>query len=437
MSIFWNVRKIYKVCFSVNKSMYYLDYVTLFVGLTVLLIGSITDIKKREVPDWISHGLIYFGFAYGIIKSVIYWSINPIIASIVGFIIFFGIGYLMYIFGQWGGGDTKILMGLGSLVGISIIGNEKNFFLLTFIVNVLFVGAIYGFLWSIGLAIRKRQIFIKTLKEFTLQKGILKLRVTVLIFSITGLVLLLFLPPQIRLIIFAVVCLIFLIFYVWIFVKVTEKSCMIKEVEVDKLTEGDWILDSIVLDKRKFLNTKNKILGEKNLKIIENFYKNNDPYVPITKKILFLNFNTKKKLSCIQEGDEISKRLRIGNLLIEKGQIIDADDIYKFNKFIRKNSLTDVNIKKSYFFGNYIRKVSPDTLRSSDYLLEDIEKAYIVCSPKDLGVSKEQILDLIELKKIGKIKKILVKEGIPFVPSFFIAFIFNIFAGQWFLLFYK
>ncbi|GIU69536.1 MAG: hypothetical protein KatS3mg002_0772 [Candidatus Woesearchaeota archaeon] len=46
------------------------------------------------------------------------------------------------------------------------------------------------------------------------------------------------------------------------------------------------------------------------------------------------------------------------------------------------------------------------------------ERKYIT-GPKDLGISKEQI----ELLKKSKIKKVLVKEGIPFIPAFLIAFI--------------
>jgi prepilin signal peptidase PulO-like enzyme (type II secretory pathway) len=40
-----------------------------------------------------------------------------------------------------------------------------------------------------------------------------------------------------------------------------------------------------------------------------------------------------------------------------------------------------------------------------------------------LGVSKEQIKELVELKSKKKIDTVLVKEGIPFVPSFLVAFV--------------
>ena len=44
-----------------------------------------------------------------------------------------------------------------------------------------------------------------------------------------------------------------------------------------------------------------------------------------------------------------------------------------------------------------------------------------------------QIHRLIKLKQQGKIKKILIKEGIPFVPSFLMAFAASVFFGDIFI----
>ena len=68
--------------------------------------------------------------------------------------------------------------------------------------------------------------------------------------------------------------------------------------------------------------------------------------------------------------------------------------------------------------------VEPSKLTEGDWIVNDIfvNKQYI-CGPKDLGIDKKQIKKLIEFYKKGKVKKILIKEGIPFVPSFFVAFV--------------
>ena len=81
--------------------------------------------------------------------------------------------------------------------------------------------------------------------------------------------------------------------------------------------------------------------------------------------------------------------------------------------------------------------VQPTRLTEGDWIVEDI-RVYgkYVAGPKDLGISKNQIKKLVQFYKQGKIKKILIKEGIPFVPSFFIAFIVTLIFGNpllWFI----
>ena len=76
----------------------------------------------------------------------------------------------------------------------------------------------------------------------------------------------------------------------------------------------------------------------------------------------------------------------------------------------------------------------PEDLTEGDWIAKDImvdgEK---VCGPRDLGIDEEGIAKLIELKHKKKISKVLIKEGIPFVPSFLAAFALTVGFGAWFL----
>jgi hypothetical protein len=75
--------------------------------------------------------------------------------------------------------------------------------------------------------------------------------------------------------------------------------------------------------------------------------------------------------------------------------------------------------------------VEPSRLTEGDWIVNDIYvgKKY-VAGPKDLGISKAQIKKLVDFYKKGKVRKILVKEGIPFVPSFLAAFIATLVFGN-------
>ena len=77
------------------------------------------------------------------------------------------------------------------------------------------------------------------------------------------------------------------------------------------------------------------------------------------------------------------------------------------------------------------RLVEPVKLTEGDWIVNDVYvgRQYI-CGPKDLGIEKRQIRKLVEYYKKGKVKRILIKEGIPFVPSFLIAFIITFLFGN-------
>ncbi|RLI48695.1 MAG: hypothetical protein DRP09_21205, partial [Candidatus Thorarchaeota archaeon] len=75
--------------------------------------------------------------------------------------------------------------------------------------------------------------------------------------------------------------------------------------------------------------------------------------------------------------------------------------------------------------------VKPSQLTEGDWIAKDIVVGKKrIAGPKDLGIEKKQIHELIELYKQKKVNKVLIKQGIPFVPSFLIAFIVSIIYGN-------
>lgn len=283
------------------------------VTLSALAVASFTDIKTREVPDWLSYALIFTGFGINILYSITFSNINFIINSIIGFLVFLGLGYLMFYAGQWGGGDSKVVMGLGALFGLNVF-SLRNFsignlpFLVIFWINLLLVSVFYAFFWGLGLALKNKRKFLKQFKQELKRFFWVRALLLVLLFII--LISLLFISDiLLKILILTMIISLVVLFYLTIFMKAIEKSCMLKLVGPEKLTEGDWIAKEVKID------------------------------------------------------------------------------------------------------GKYI------------------------CGPKDLGISKKQIRRLLALKKKKKISKVLMKEGIPFVPSFLIAYIISLFWGAWFLVF--
>jgi len=275
----------------------------IIIAFVALLIASITDLKKREVPDYVSYGLIFVALAISIINTIVEWNYTFLAQSVMGFILGLIVAYAMFYLGQWGGGDSKLIMGLGAILGFNIfpLFGANNFWLLILIASIIFFGASYGLIWSIFLAIKNHRVFMKHMNEWLQKREVMITRRVMLVVILVLIVLVLtLLPEEFRLMILAFIAMFYILFYVWLFVKVIEETCMVKEIPINKLTEGDWIY----------------------------------------------------------------KEVKIGN---------------------------------KYITG-----------------------------PKDLGVSREQIALLKKYAAKGKIKTVTIKEGIPFIPAFLVAYVVTI-----------
>ena len=90
-----------------------INTIIFFIGLILLLYGSYTDIKKREVPDYANYFSIIAIIGLRLIDAIYTSEWNIFLQSILWFIGFVILGYIMFYSGQWGGGDSKVLMVMG------------------------------------------------------------------------------------------------------------------------------------------------------------------------------------------------------------------------------------------------------------------------------------------------------------------------------------
>lgn len=245
-----------------------------FLALFGLVLGTIEDIRIREVPDTVSYFMICLGLIGGLYLAIATNNIFEFLNHLFGFLIGLFVGVILYSFGQWGGGDAKALMGVGSLVGINLFGIVVKEFFLSFIVTVFLVGAIWGFIWMLVLALRNWKNFTNEYTKLRKKNVFMKhdfLFITIILVVAIAVVLLvqdLFIKSLFLLIFFLLYSTIFLS----VFAKAVEKSAMIKKLPVGKLVEGDWVVGEVKLkDGSKFeggktgLNAKNIELLKKNV----------------------------------------------------------------------------------------------------------------------------------------------------------------------------
>jgi len=280
----------------------------IIICLIALITGMITDFKTREVPDWLNFSLIFSGIGINLIATIVYSNWSFILNSLAGLAFGVAIALIMFYGGQWGGGDSKMLMGLGALLGLNVSKFQFlpifNSFFVSFFVNMLLIGSIYGLIWISVLAVKNRKKIVKRFKELREKRFFIRIR-WVFLFLLLVIIVIMFLDLGLmKFYLIGFILATFFITYLWNFVKAVEEISMIKRIDVEKLTEGDWIVKDVTMGKKR------------------------------------------------------------------------------------------------------------------------------ICGPKDFGISRKQIEKLIRLKRRGKIKKILIKEGIPFIPSFLLAFIITLIFGN-------
>jgi len=222
-----------------------LELVLIIVALFVLVVASYVDLRILEVPDWLNYAGVAAGLGIHLIFSLQQLSWWPIASSAIGFGIAFALACLMFYTGQWGGGDAKLLMALGAIIGFE---PEKFGFGSSFLINLVFIGGAWGVIWSGQLAVRHWKEFWKTFRKLSHQQPYARMRISAMITTtILVIAALILLQYQLELIGLALIT--YFICYSIIFVKSVELSCMHKWVTPDKLTEGDWLVRSVKVGK--------------------------------------------------------------------------------------------------------------------------------------------------------------------------------------------
>ena len=218
------------------------------------------DIKTREIPDWISYGMLAAGFGIRAMAALGAATMSYFFSAFLGLGATYLLGTVMYYAKQWGGGDAKIIMALGVIFATrpSFLPQTATPFLAILFINMLIFGAIYGLLWGIILAWKNRKKFTTVAKQLLQEKRMVKTRIAALVLAAVTFTASFFLPDLfLRISIMTFALLILLYPYLWIYVKAVEKACLYKYLKPQQLTEGDWVEEDILVNKRVLYKAKN------------------------------------------------------------------------------------------------------------------------------------------------------------------------------------
>ena len=252
-----------------------LDPILISAVIVLVVAATVIDLKTKEIPNWINFSLILIGFCIFLIKSISQNSINPILKSITYFLIFSAIGLIMYYTKQWGGGDSKLLMGIGATLPtypafLLEFFNPKLTISLptTFLINLIIFGSFYGLGYTLYLILKHKKIIFQ---EFTHSIKKYKKLNNFSIFSLALGFLLVIVSANSFGKIVAIIFLIFpiILIYLLFLTKSTEKLTMHKKIKTSKLVEGDWITEEVLIN-NKVIYSQNQIgVNKKQIKLIQ------------------------------------------------------------------------------------------------------------------------------------------------------------------------
>ncbi|MDD5181737.1 MAG: A24 family peptidase [Candidatus Nanoarchaeia archaeon] len=207
------------------------ELIVLGLAFVVLIVASINDLKTREVPDYVSYMLLGIAIILRLLWFVAEGNANIILWAPISFSVLFLFSYLMYRAGQWGGGDVKVMMGLSVLLSWFPWGTLP--FFVDFFLNSLIIGAFYGLI-SVCL--------IGILHWDKLRKQLLTVDYVLLPAIVIAVILVFRFVP----LLFAIlISLIIVAVGLFRYFRVIESNFLNKEIDVEQLTEGDWLLHDV------------------------------------------------------------------------------------------------------------------------------------------------------------------------------------------------
>jgi len=215
------------------------------IGIIWIIVAVLQDFKRREVDNIWNFSLIAIALAYRASVSVFnldYWFL---LNGLIGLGIFFILGHLFYYSRLFAGGDAKLMIAMGPILTLSYDWMLNVQIFVAFIVLFLFGGSIYALVYSFILILNNKKEFSREFVRFF--RRYKKMFLISFVFFILWAVFSFFI--DLRLIFTGFVVMLFPVLFS--FAKAIEESCLVKKVEPNKITIGDWLYKDIVINGKK------------------------------------------------------------------------------------------------------------------------------------------------------------------------------------------
>ena len=234
---------------------YLSNLVMFFAALGFSIPASYYDLKTGEIPDKFTLGLVVVALVLRAGFSAYIGDFTYLLDGILVGGIFFGFGAALFYTGGWGGGDAKLIAGigaaLGGLIAPSIIDSSFTIFPAFFgmLVALSMVAIPYSLVYALVLSFKSPRVFrfaYGRLKEGWFLFAIACVASVAMLALLrpynTLLTLALLSPPA---------------FYILIiFVRAVEETAMQREITINELREGDMVVEDLMADGKRIISKR-------------------------------------------------------------------------------------------------------------------------------------------------------------------------------------
>lgn len=217
--------------------------------------ASYFDIKTGEIPDKFTVGLVIVALALRVVFSASMGDYMYFLDGLIVGGIFFGFGAMLFYTGGWGGGDAKLIAGigasLGGIVAPTIIDAPLRMFpgFLGFFMAFALISIPYSLIYALALSFKSPGVFSLTAHRIKTNWFILSLAVIASVSMIilfkpwNGLLTFVLLMPPI-------------FYFLLIYVRSVEEVAMQKEIPLSELREGDMVAEDLVIGRKKLASKR-------------------------------------------------------------------------------------------------------------------------------------------------------------------------------------
>ena len=210
------------------------------LGLVWIIAAIVQDFKQREIANWINFSLIAFALAFRLFYSIFSLDYSFFLLGLFGLAVFFVIGHLLYYSRVFAGGDAKLFISLGAVIPFASNYYFNTLIFFIFLISLLAGGALYSLAFSFFLVFKNKKEFVKEFSNNFKSQFVIFISLVVFLSLIISYSLI---SKNFVYVLFSL----FLVFgfFLYIYAKAVEKSCMLVNVNVHHLTVGDWLAKPI------------------------------------------------------------------------------------------------------------------------------------------------------------------------------------------------